>query len=324
MGGPQPVVDLVDAASYHQLVLNTEGRSPATQRLYMIYEKRFLEFLAERDIEPTLDALNPLNTRKALLWFQQRQIGRRNGEVAARMFMNTLKTWAAFLAREGLWEDSPLRNVRRVRIRRLERAPYSRTEVLALLAACDHSRTPERDRLLVQFLLDTGTRIGEATGVHVADVDIPQRRVRVLGKGNRERTVPIGMATNADGGPLMRTLRTWLKARGDLVRRHPERAEDWLFLTIGGYHLTAKGAGDIIKRLGSTAGVDNAIPHRFRHTFCTRWLTTFPGDEQGLRRIVGHLSQDVLADYVHLAAEDIAQRAGRVSPTQHWLREGNR
>jgi len=145
----------------------------------------------------------------------------------------------------------------------------------------------------------------------------------VLGKGKRERTLPIGLVTTSDGGPLMRSLRAWVKERGDLARRHPERAEAWLFLTIGGYHLTARGAADVIKRLGTVAGVANAIPHRFRHTFCTVYLTRFPGDEQGLRRIVGHLSQDVLTDYVHLAEQDIAQRAGRVSPTQHWLREGS-
>jgi hypothetical protein len=60
------------------------------------------------------------------------------------------------------------------------------------------------------------------------------------------------------------------------------------------------------------------------NTFCTVYLTEYPGDELGLRRIVGHLSTDVLADYVHLAEQAIAQRAGRVAPSQNWLREANR
>jgi integrase len=80
----------------------------------------------------------------------------------------------------------------------------------------------------------------------------------------------------------------------------------------------------LIHRLGDLAGVEDATPHRFRHTFCTVYLTQYPGDELGLRRIVGHLSSDVLADYVHLAEQAIAQRAGRVAPSQNWLREANR
>jgi integrase/recombinase XerD len=317
-------VDLVDAASYHQLVLNTEGRSPKTLRLYLIYEKRFLAFLEARGIPPVLEALNPLNARQALLWFQQRRVGTRDGEVAARMFLNVLKTWATFLAREGVWDDSPLQRVRRVKIRRLERKPYSRAEVNALLGACELSRTPARDRLLVHLLLDTGARISEAMGLCLADVDLDGRTIRVLGKGNRERTIPIGVSSVPDGGPLLRALRSYLKVREQLVRRHPGRDNDRLFLTLQGFPLTGDGGTDVVKRLGDVAGIDGAIPHRFRHTFASIYLTQYAGDEQGLRRILGHVSQEVLANYVHIAQQVIADRAGRMAPSQHWLREGSR
>lgn len=223
-----------------------------------------------------------------------------------------------------MWTDSPLRKVRRVKTRKLERKPFSRSEVQAMLGACELSRSPQRDRLLVQLLLDTGARIGEITALELDDVDLQRKQVRVLGKGNRERTVPIGVATTPDGGPLLRAYRTWLQRRELHVRRCPERAGRSLFLTAQGYPLTRDGGTDVIKHLGDLAGVPDATPHRFRHTFCTIYLTVYPGDELGLRRIVGHLGNDVTADYVHLAQQEIAHRAGRVSPTQHWLREGSR
>jgi site-specific recombinase XerD len=190
-----------------------------------------------------------------------------------------------------------------------------------MLAAAEDTRMPERDRLLVLLLLDSGARISEVMGLQLADVRLDSRIIRVLGKGNRERTIPIGTPTQSDGGPLFRAYRAWLKVREQRIARVPERAGSAVFLTPNNFPLTAEGGTELIKRLGDSAGVEDATPHRFRHTFCTVYLTQFPGDEIGLRRIVGHLSKDVLTDYVHLAEQAIAQRAGRVSPTQHWLKE---
>jgi site-specific recombinase XerD len=293
-------------------------------RLYLLYEKRFLEFLESRKLPADLDALNAVNARQALLWFQQRGIGKRDGQQATKMFLNILKTWASFLEREGVWADSPLRKVRRVKTRKYERQPFTRSEVNAILHAADSSRMPERDRLLILMLLDTGARISEATGLHLGDVRLDSRTVRVLGKGNRERTIPIGSGNQPDGGPLFRAYRAWLKVRGERQARSQIDAGDRLFLTPAGYALTPNGGTELVHRLGDLAGVEDATPHRFRHTFCTVYLTEYPGDELGLRRIVGHLSTDVLADYVHLAEQAIAQRAGRVAPSQNWLREANR
>jgi len=314
-------VDLVDAASYHQLALQAEGRSPATLRLYLLYERRFLEFLAARQLAPTLDALNPLNARQAALWFQTRKLGARGGVVATATFLDTLKTWSSFLAREEVFRDPPLQRVRRMRVQVIERQPYTRTEVRAILEACDHGRSPERDRLLVLLLLDTGCRIGEAARITVEDIRLDLRTVRVMGKGNRERTIPIGVPQQPDGGPLFRAYRAYLKVRERRVARTPERGGDRLFLTNAGYPLTAEGGTDVIKRLGDAAGVADATAHRFRHLYATVYLTKYPGDETGLRRILGHLSHEVLQTYVHLAQTAIAQRAGRVAPTGAWLYE---
>jgi len=314
-------VDLVDAASYHQLALQAEGRSPATLRLYLLYERRFLEFLEARRLPPTLDALNPLNARQAALWFQTRKLGARGGVVATATFLDTLKTWSSFLAREEVFVSSPLQRVRRMRVQVLERQPYTRTEVHAMLDACERSRSPERDRLLVLLLLDSGCRIGEAAKLKVDDIRLDLRTVRVMGKGSRERTIPIGVPQQPDGGPLFRAYRAYLKVREHRIARTPERAGDRLLLTNAGYPLTAEGGTDVIKRLGDAAGVADATAHRFRHTYATVYLTKYPGDETGLRRILGHLSRDVLATYVHLASTAIAQRAGRVAPTGAWLHE---
>ena len=320
-GGNPTIVDLNDAVTVHQLALAAAGRSPQTLRLYLLYETRFLGFLRERHIPPTLDALSPINVRQAVLWFQQRHVGARHGEIATAQFLKTLKTWANFLEQEGVYQSSPLQRIKPMRVRQLERHPYTRAEVNAILHACAESRQPERDRLLVELLLRTGLRISEATGLRVQDVDLRGGYARVLGKGNRERAVPIRKPDVPDGGPLPRAIRAWLKVREGLARRHPERSRDRLFLTLTGYPLSGEGGTTAIKRLGAAAGVDGAIPHRFRHSYITNYLTRWPNDTLGLRRIVGHVSDDVLAVYEHLAQATLAQRAGRVDPTDDWLHE---
>lgn len=317
--GAQWIVDLNDAVTYHQLVLASEGRSQKTSRLYLLYQKRFLEFLQSRSIPPTLDALNALNVRQAVLWFQQRQVGTRGGVVATGMFLSVLKTWAMFLEREGIWETSPLSRVRPVKVRRFERQPYTVTEVGAMLNACTSSHMPERNRFLILLLLDTGARISEITGLRLEDVSFSTKSIRVLGKGNRERTIPIDDPQQSDGGPTWRAYRAWLKVRAAQAERLPGRAGDKVFLTAAGYPLTGPGATDIVKRLGAVAGVQGAISHRFRHTFATQYLTMHPGDESGLREIMGHLSNEVMRIYTHLSRAAVRMRMGAVSLSSKWL-----
>jgi site-specific recombinase XerD len=317
-------VDLYDAATIHSLSLEAQGRSPATIRLYKLYEQRFLEYLHDRGLPADLDQLSSLHVRQAVLWFQQRRVGKRGGQVATAAFLNTLKTWSNFLEHEEILPDSPLRRVRRVKIRKLERQPFTRAEINAMLHAADQSIMPERDRLLVLLLLESGARISEITGLHLADLRFPTRTVRVLGKGNRERTIPIGAPEQPDGGPVWRAYRAYLKVREHVAQRVPERAGDRLFLTQPGYPLTGPGGTAAIKRLGAAGGVDDALAHRLRHTAATHYLTIYPGDEVGLRRLLGHISNATMVDYVHLSQNIIAERAGRASLSASFLKEGRR
>jgi len=79
------------------------------------------------------------------------------------------------------------------------------------------------------------------------------------------------------------------------------------------------GGNDVIKRIAAVAGVEDAYPHRCRHTYASHYLTVHPGDELGLRRIMGHLSHQVLADYVSISQTTIAQRAGKASIAEMLL-----
>jgi integrase/recombinase XerD len=303
---------LADAVTLHQLALQAEGRSLHTQKQYLQYESLFLRYLEGQRIPPTLGALNLATVHAFLGWYRALPGPRRTrgGEVAVRAAADVLKRLARVIEDHGLVEDSPLRKLQRPRIAKIARLPFSQAELTAMWAASRQTRMPVRDEALFLLLVDTGLRIGEACTLRLDRIDLDQLHVVVSteGKGRRERIVPIGIGAKRDGGRLVRALRAYLQ-------RRPEApwGGNHLFLARDGRPLTAAGGNDLIKRIGAMAGVPDAYPHKCRHSFATHYLTIYPNDEIGLRRILGQVSTKVMADYVHISQSTIAQRAGHAS-----------
>jgi site-specific recombinase XerD len=310
-------MDLKDAISYHQLVLASEGRTEATQRQYLYFERQLLHYLESKNIRPELAELNVANVRGALGWYQAQTDRRRirGGEVGGMVLVDVLHTFARFLEREDVLPEDPLRALRRVKVAKRLRQPFTQTEVIALWGATKQSQMPVRDEALFLLLLDTGMRIGEACTITLDTLKLDRRYIVVgaEGKGRRERLVPIGQHDRRDGGRTLRAI-----YRYSHERKMSTRDRNRFFLGKDGYPLEAAGGSQAIERLGKIAGVA-AGPHRLRHTFSTQYLVTFPGDEIGLRRIIGHVSKDVLSDYVHFAQSIIAERAGHASLAEQWL-----
>jgi len=305
------VDDLRDAVAFHQLLLNSNGASQATQKQYLGYECMFLDWLSSKRIAPKLSELNPKRVSEFLISYRSRPHPRRTrgGEVAVRAAADILKRLGSVLEEQEILDDNPMRRLKRPRITKFARLPFSEQELSAMWGACFRTQHPARDEALFLLLWNTGMRIGEACGLRMDKLDLTLRQATVLGKGRRERIVPIS-AVNEDGTPkrdgtLVRALKRWLDLRPEGIGS----ANEYVFLSRDRKRLTAPGGGDIINRVAALAGVDDAYPHRLRHTYCTWYLTVFPGDEIGLRRIVGHISKEVLADYVHLSHAAIAQRA---------------
>jgi integrase/recombinase XerD len=149
-----------------------------------------------------------------------------------------------------------------------------------------------RDRALVELLYGAGLRVSEAVGLERASVDLEQRLVRCVGKGSKERVVPIGReATDA--------LRRYLaRGRPYLDKRHrPE-----LFLNAKGGGLTRAGAFLILRRLASTAGLEpgRVHPHLLRHSFATHLLEG-GADLRSVQEMLGHADLATTELYTHVS-----------------------
>jgi integrase/recombinase XerC len=277
----------------------------------------FLEYLARRHIAPALKELNTRRVQEFLVWYrnQPNQRRTRDGEVTVRTAAENLKRLGAVLEENEYLDHNPLSKLARPSTTKYVRQPFTHQEVNALWGACFRTQNAARDEALFLLLLDTGMRIGEACSLRLDRLHLDQRQVTIMGKGRRERTVPIGDSQHRGGGRVVRALQRHLS----LVDERWAESTPYVFLGRTGRRLTPAGGNDVIKRIAELAGVDDAYPHRLRHTFCTWYLTVYPGDELGLRRIVGHMSRNVLADYVHFAEATIAERSGRVSLSESWL-----
>ena len=148
-----------------------------------------------------------------------------------------------------------------------------------------------RDRALVELLYGAGLRVSEAMGLEKGGVDLDDRLVRVVGKGGKERVVPLGREA-------AEALRRYLaRGRPHLDRRHrPE-----LFLNAKGGALTRAGAFLILRRLAAAAGLDpeRVHPHLLRHSFATHLLEG-GADLRSVQEMLGHADLGTTELYTHV------------------------
>jgi integrase/recombinase XerD len=177
-------------------------------------------------------------------------------------------------------------------VRRLPRTLSPGEAERLIAAATGTAPRTLRDRALVELLYGAGIRVSEAVGLEKGGVDLEERLVRVLGKGGKERIVPIGR-------PAAEALRRYLaRGRPLLDRRHrPE-----LFLNAKGGPLTRAGAFLILRRLAERAGLepDRVHPHLLRHSFATHLLEG-GADLRTVQELLGHADLGTTELYTHVS-----------------------
>jgi integrase/recombinase XerD len=203
------------------------------------------------------------------------------------------RTFFRHLVLLGVRADNPAAEVELPRRRRRLPRTLSPGEVERLIEAANGvSPRALRDRALVELLYGAGLRVTEAVSLDRARVDLSERLVRPIGKGDKERLVPLGREA-------AEALRRYLaRGRPFLDRRHrPE-----LFLNAQGGPLTRAGAFLILRRLAEKAGLDPALvhPHLLRHSFATHLLEG-GADLRSVQEMLGHADLATTELYTHVS-----------------------
>jgi site-specific recombinase XerD len=171
---------------------------------------------------------------------------------------------------------------------------------------CENTRTSSlRDRAIVILLVDTGIRASELCGLTLRDVDFKSHRISVMGKGRKERHVPISPRCEQ---AVWRYLAT----------REDKRPAAPVFATSSGNPLDRFSLHGLLELAGRRVGVGDVHPHRFRHTFAITFLRN-GGNVFALQRILGHESSTMVNKYLAIAQTDLEAAHRDASPAMNWM-----
>jgi len=291
-GAASPVPDILNR---YTLFLATErGAALNTRLAYMRDLKTYLARLEEWKVAP--DAATPDTVQNYLAWMQTERY-RRSSIMRA---VASLRSFHRFLLSEKLADKDPtallafpkpglqLPNVlTRAEVQRLIEAP--KTDTLLGL----------RDRSMLEFLYASGLRVSELTGLRRTDVNRDEGWVRVLGKGSKERVVPVGTQALVWLGKYLEG------ARPAFAARRPDREE--VFLNRRGGRLTRVRVWMIIRDCAKAAGLAKRLyPHVLRHSFATHLLEG-GASLRDVQEMLGHASLATTQVYTHVDRRRLAQ-----------------
>jgi len=280
------------------------NRSPHTVRAYVGDVVGFLDHLAR------LGGRSPGDVDLAVLrgWLG---VQRRRGAARATMARRAaaLRTFTAWAAATGRAATDPGQQLASPKTGRTLPAVLRVDEAEQLVTATPDPEAPEpvrlRDRLVVELLYAAGIRVSELAGLDVDDVDRSRRLVRVLGKGNKQRTVPYGVAAE-------QALGEWLE-RGRPALATPESGAA-LVLGRRGRRIDPRTVRTIVHRQAAAVPGAPAIgPHGLRHSAATHLLEG-GADLRTVQEVLGHASLSTTQIYTHVSVERLRQTYAKAHP----------
>ncbi|HVP67878.1 MAG TPA: tyrosine recombinase XerC [Anaeromyxobacteraceae bacterium] len=270
--------------------LEVERRaSPHTLRAYLADLRGYAAHLASAGLP--LVPSSPMAVRGWL----SREAGS-CGPVALGRKLSSVRSLYRFLVKEGVASSNPARAVQAPRRPKPLPEVLPEADVAALVEAPDSAEPLAlRDRAFLELLYSSGLRVSELVGLDLASVDLAEGLVRVVGKGRKERVVPVGR-------PAREAVARWIDAGRPALRAGPDgtRGGNALFLNYRGGRLAARSVARRIDRWVLAAGLPRHVhPHVLRHCFATHLLSN-GADLRGIQDLLGHASLSTTQRYTHL------------------------
>ncbi|MFH1201868.1 MAG: tyrosine recombinase XerC [Candidatus Omnitrophota bacterium] len=247
---------------------------------YRIDLKEFAAFVADMPLEK----VDYIFLRKYLVHLKSKNLSKRT---VSRQ-LSCLRSFFKFLNREGYLKSNPVLLISSPKQDKHLPAFLTEEEVGKLLDAPPQSPAGLRDKAILETLYSTGMRIGELVGLNVESVDVVGGCIKVLGKGKKERLVPIG-------DRALLTIRNYLDKR--------EGKSEALFLNKNKRRLTDRGIRMMMnKYIKQVSQKEHISPHTLRHSFATHLLNR-GADLRSVQELLGHANLSTTQIYTHLTTE---------------------
>ena len=275
------------------------GLSENTQQAYERDLRQLQSFLKQRGTDFTACEENDL----FLFLLRWKDIGRSPRTIAR--CNATLRGFFAFLLNEGQRTDNPSTYLVTPKLNQPLPKVLSEGTMDKLLQVGEDSDLNLRDLAMLEVLYSTGLRVSELIGLRLADVSLEVGYVRCLGKGSKERIVPLGE-------PAVRAVESYLN--GLRNRLCGKGKSDILFLNAHGRPLTRQGMVYILKKWGKDHNIERTIsPHMFRHSFATH-LLDHGADLRSVQEMLGHADIATTQIYTHLTRKHLVDVFKRAHP----------
>jgi len=224
-------------------------------------------------------------------------------ETPIRTFIASIRTFFEFLIRNGTIKSNPAKLVPTPKGEKRLPTFLTVDEVVKLVETPGSDNAYEsRDRAILELLYSCGLRVSELVGINLNNLDLTSMSVKVLGKGNKERMVPLGSKASA-------AIKTYLSQRLDLK---PD--DNYLFVNSRGGRLSTRSIDRIIKKYAAISGIPkNISPHVLRHTFATHLLGG-GADLRAIQEMLGHKSLSTTQRYIHISIEKIMEIYDKTHP----------
>ena len=290
------------------------GYSPNTVKAYRNDLRALIDFLEAEDPEDEPGGVDvtvlDLELLRAWLWDRQ-QRGYAAGTIARSVA--TVKSFGAWLEQRRILPGSPASRLQtpkqsRTLPRVLSEQQLERILERAALRAESGDPAVVRDRAILELLYATALRVSELCTLPIAGLDLPDRTVRVIGKGNKQRVVPLG-------GPAARAIGEYLQqARPALQARSEGEDPGTVFLGNRGDELTPSAVYRLVSReLEQEPGSGPKGPHTLRHSAATHLLNG-GADLRVVQEMLGHASLNSTQIYTHVSTERLAQTYRQAHP----------
>lgn len=267
--------------------------SPHTIRNYMSDLLQYSKFLADNNSssQNNLLTVDHLAIRRYLA-----NLHRKNSRNSVGRKLASIRRFYTYLIREGVIESNPLEGIATPKVEKKLPKFFSVDDIFRLMDSPKGKKEMiSRDRAILELLYSSGLRVSELVGLDLQNVDFSTEMVKVLGKGRKERIIPVG-------SKAIDALNEYLKVRNIAENVTDERA---IFLNHRGGRLTARSVARLVDKYLKRAGVPgHGSPHTLRHSFATHLLDG-GADLRGIQELLGHACLSTTQKYTHITTDKL-------------------
>ncbi len=287
---------------FRDFLISERNYSEHTVRAYTTDLSEFNSFLREKGIlndGADISCVDEVSIRAYIGWLY----GKKNSKKSISRKLASIRTFFEFFMREGVIRKNSAKLVPTPKGEKKLPAFLTVDEAFKLIEAAEIKGVLGlRDRAILELLYSSGIRVSELVGINLSNVNLATSLVKVLGKGNKERIVPLG-------SKAQEAIRQFMEKRYEL---HPKG--DFLFVNSRGGRLTSRSVGRIVKKYSIISGIPkNVSPHVLRHTFATHLLGS-GADLRAIQEMLGHSNLSTTQRYTHTSIEKIMEIYDKTHP----------